>query len=393
MSLPSAVASPARMLLGAILYCFFFGAFYAWSVLVVPLEAALGVSRTTISSGYSVSIVSFTLAVLVSDRALPLASSAMLAAGSCFLGAIGLIGAWLAASLAGILIGYGVILGFANGFGYAVALHIIATSGIRRTGLATGAVVGAYAAGGVLLSPVFQAALTRLSPFETLGGFGLVMAIVGLATGWLLKSAPASAATPARAAAAPSETPARDQGERGLIARLWAGYVLGAFSGLMAVGHAAPIIVSLGGAEATAVLGPSLISLGNGIGRLCAGFLADVIPLRLILAGAPALTGASMALMLILPVPAAALLALASIGLAYGFMATCYPVTVARLFGAERRARVFGRVFTAWGVAGLSAPLIAGAVFEATGSYATAFAIALIAAAGSAAACWLLPRA
>ena len=38
--------------------------------------------------------------------------------------------------------------------------------------------------------------------------------------------------------------------------------------------------------------------------------------------------------------------------------------------------RVYGRLFSAWGAAGLTAPLIAGALFDWTGSYTLALAVA-----------------
>jgi MFS family permease len=66
-----------------------------------------------------------------------------------------------------------------------------------------------------------------------------------------------------------------------------------------------------------------------------------------------------------------AVVALAVSGIAYGALAVAYPVAAARYYGAERTATVFARIFTAWGVAGVTAPLAAGALFDATGSYAT----------------------
>ena len=37
----------------------------------------------------------------------------------------------------------------------------------------------------------------------------------------------------------------------------------------------------------------------------------------------------------------------------------------------ERTSAVFARIFTAWGVAGVTAPVAAGALFDATGGYGT----------------------
>ena len=59
-----------------------------------------------------------------------------------------------------------------------------------------------------------------------------------------------------------------------------------------------------------------------------------------------------------------------------GGMAATYPAAVAIYFGVARTALVYGRVFTAWGVAGLVAPGIAGYLYDTTGGYTLALALA-----------------
>jgi MFS family permease len=78
------------------------------------------------------------------------------------------------------------------------------------------------------------------------------------------------------------------------------------------------------------------------------------------------------------------LVALALVGFAYGAVIAVFPPVIAGLVGMEAYPRVYGRVFTAWGCAGLLAPLVAGYAFDLSGGYgmalALAFALALIAA-------------
>ena len=71
------------------------------------------------------------------------------------------------------------------------------------------------------------------------------------------------------------------------------------------------------------------------------------------------------------PGPAVAVGALAVSGIAYGALAVAYPVASARYYGADRTAGVYARVFTAWGVAGVTAPVAAGALYDRTGGYGT----------------------
>ena len=55
-------------------------------------------------------------------------------------------------------------------------------------------------------------------------------------------------------------------------------------------------------------------------------------------------------------------------------------MAVAARFGPARFAKVYGRVFTAWGAAGLAAPWIAGALYNVSGTYTVALVLAACAA-------------
>jgi OFA family oxalate/formate antiporter-like MFS transporter len=68
---------------------------------------------------------------------------------------------------------------------------------------------------------------------------------------------------------------------------------------------------------------------------------------------------------------------LAIAGFAYGAIIAIYPVAIAACFG-EDGARAYGRVFIAWGVAGLLAPWCAGVIYDARGEYDLAMLIAAL---------------
>ncbi|MCW5770581.1 MAG: MFS transporter, partial [Rhodospirillaceae bacterium] len=109
---------------------------------------------------------------------------------------------------------------------------------------------------------------------------------------------------------------------------------------------------------------------------LGAGLLADLVPARRLLVAAPLLAAAGLAALALAPSLGLALAVLATTGLAYGGIAATYPATVAIYFGVERTGIVYGRVFTAWGAASLIAPGIGGYLFDETGGYASALALA-----------------
>jgi OFA family oxalate/formate antiporter-like MFS transporter len=62
----------------------------------------------------------------------------------------------------------------------------------------------------------------------------------------------------------------------------------------------------------------------------------------------------------------------------YGAFIAIYPTMIANIFGKEHSAWAYGKVFTAWGFAGLSAPLLAGWLYEQNDSYNIALLIAAL---------------
>jgi MFS family permease len=76
--------------------------------------------------------------------------------------------------------------------------------------------------------------------------------------------------------------------------------------------------------------------------------------------------------------PMTALLGLGIVGLTYGATIATFPAAIANLFGVARGIRIYGLVFTAWGVAGLIAPWIAGILFERSNNYTSALLLATV---------------
>jgi OFA family oxalate/formate antiporter-like MFS transporter len=74
--------------------------------------------------------------------------------------------------------------------------------------------------------------------------------------------------------------------------------------------------------------------------------------------------------------PIAAIVCLGVIGFCYGALIAVYPYTVALAFGPRLSAQAYGRVFTAWGAAGLAAPWLAGYLYDSSGNYYAALLVA-----------------
>jgi MFS family permease len=360
-------------LAGAALLNGCFGTLHAFSVLLAPLEQALGASRGAVSLIYATAIVMITVAVLVSHRAFARVAPAFLALALGVVGAVGLAVAALAASTASAWLGYGVLFGLADGLGYALAIERAAAAWPARRGLAVGIVTATYAGGAALAAPLLAIAADSGGATAALLWLAAVLLLSCAVSAALFRSAPFAPPTFSRQASAP---PALDR-TQGL---LWCGYLAGAMAGLMVIGHAGGIMAAIGGEAGQVALGAAVIAIGNGLGSLAGGWLADRWPFRRVLVSTALLSAAGVMLLMLAQAPGQALSALAAIGFAYGALITVYPVAASGFYGESAGPRVFGRVFTAWGVAGLAGPWLAGLMFDATQGYGAALALAAAAA-------------
>lgn len=341
------------------------GTFHAWSVLVQPLQDELHASRSTVSAVYALATVVFASSMLLEPAVHRRLPAVVLGAGSALLATAGLALAALP-SEAAVFAGYGVLFAAANGLGYGLAVHVAATVG-SRSGATAGVMVAAYALGGTVVAPLLSVAARDASIAAAFLGLAGLMAVVGVVQIVVLGPAERVIPRPHAGAAVGFRVLARDR----VFWLLWAGFLGGSAAGLVVIGHGAAIVASLGGGAAALTLGASLAAAGNGVGRLGAGRLADRVSVRGVIVGGSALAAVALLGLAAGPGPLVAVVALAVSGIAYGALAVAYPVAAARYYGARHTAAVFARIFTAWGVAGVTAPVAAGALFDATGGYGT----------------------
>ena len=364
----------ARTAAGAVLIAFVLGSLHSFSVLIEPLELRLGASRATVSLIYSVATLALICGVFVCGRLLERFGPAALALVSALACACGLVLAGVGSSLVLLFAGFGILFGFANGVGYALSIERAGVAWPGRKGFLTGLVTASYCGGAIVFSKIFAIWAVPQSYHVGLYVLAGVIAVTGLAACRLLLGGPKRITPQARSRA---WNPSRYQAE---IIQLWLVYFLGVMAGMMALGHAAAIVSAKGGSLVTMTAGAMIVSAGSAIGSISCGWLADRLsPFRL-LTGCLALVCCSMLFLAVSVGPGAAIAGLGLIGIAYGTLITIIPVITAKNFAPEASLAVFGRVFTAWGIAGLVGPWLGGYVFDLTSSYSVAFLVAALAA-------------
>ncbi|MBT6091756.1 MAG: hypothetical protein HOH21_02865 [Acidimicrobiaceae bacterium] len=363
---------PTRSLAGCVLLSGVLGSIHAYSLFIESFESDLGVGRGEAGAPYSVALASLTLAVLVSHRLFRLVPGPLVVLIASGGAAGGLLLAASANSLAGVVLGYGIVFGAFNGLGYAFSLQRASESNPDRRGFALGLVTAAYALGGASTALVLDKHVAASGATSALRWLALAIAVTGIVTSALLAN---------------NDSPARGSSARlssanlRTLAPLWMAYLLAVLAGLMALGHAAAIVDDAGGPGGAAVVAAGLASASGGLWiALVADRTATDRLLRLLpLGSAIVLVVAAMASHGVV-----LMVAVAGIAFTYGALIAIYPLAVAQRFGQDGYSQAYGRVFTAWGTAGLVGPVGAGHLFEVTGSYRIPMFLAAAAAIGSA---------
>jgi OFA family oxalate/formate antiporter-like MFS transporter len=365
------------------------GSLYAWSVFVLPLEKEFGWNRAQTSWVYTIAIVSFALTFIVAGR-LQDARGPKIGA---FLGAVLVGGGFalcsLTTSLAFLYLAFGVVVGVGNGFGYAAPTPVASKWFPDRRGLVIGLMVGGYGAGSAIMGPLATSLIAAYgwrAAFRILGAIFFVMGLIGTA---LLRNPPpgyrpVSMGTARAGLSGTVEAPTSQMVRMPVFYFLWIAYALGTTAGQMVISQLVPFARSAGWSATIATLGITVGAAGNASGRILSGWLSDTLgrltTLRvMVLVSAiamPALFIGRTSSILFYPLVAA-------VYWCYGTQLSVFASTTADFFGLKYLGLNYGVLFTAWGVAGILGPFIAGRVYQLTGSYSGAFyaasALALVA--------------
>ena len=160
---------------------------------------------------------------------------------------------------------------------------------------------------------------------------------------------------------------------------LWLGYGSAVAAGLKLIGHAYGIASWLTDDPTIPKSAPVLVALGNMLGGFSAGSLADRLSSNRLLRWLPLFSCLGL-LVLISPFNTFSviiLVGLALVGYCYGALIAVYPVAISDIFSPTAAPRIYGQIFTAWGVAGLIGPWFSGWQFDRTGSYQSAILVAI----------------
>ena len=378
------------VVVGGVLMNLALGVIYAWSVFVAPFDADFGWTRTQVSVVFTIAILSvgswFVVAGFLQDRFGPRRVAAL----GGILYALGFFLASQTESLLWLYITFGAIAGAGNGFGYAIPIPVVSKWFPDRRGLAIGLVVGGYGAGSGIYGPVAREVLIPQYGWQgTMQISAVLFLVMTLAAAYLLRNPPEGYKPPAPAPAPapggapkPAAAPAGRDYTPGEMVRtptfylLWIAYCLGSAAGLMVISQLVPV-GEAAGLGAAAGLGLTIGAIGNTGGRVLSGWMSDSLGRLNTLRAMVLLSAVALPVFYLFAGQVALFyLLLVVIYYCYGTLLSVFASTCADFYGTRHMGVNYGLLFSAWGVAGIVGPVMAGRVFDATGDYQQAFFIA-----------------
>jgi nitrate/nitrite transporter NarK len=282
------------------------------------------------------------------------------------------------------VIGFGGLVGAGIAFGYSAATPAaLKWFPPARSGLVAGVVVAGFGLAPAYIAPLATYLISAYGLLHTMLFFGLsFLVIVSLLSMLLVPPLAAANATlnapPATVAnkVAPAELP-QSLLKQTRFWMLWVLYFIGAGAGLMVIGSISGLAKLSMGEQA--FLAVAILAIGNALGRVVAGMLADKFGRGRVLAGvflfqallmfgAATASQSSGALVVVLVATL--------IGFNYGANLAIFPSYTKALWGMAHFGVNYGMLFTAWGVGGFVMIKLAEVLRAQSGSVTSSFVVA-----------------
>ena len=344
-----------------------FGAAYSFAAFFRAFQQEFAASRGNVSAVFSVAaFLWFALGApggMLADRFGP---RRVTLAGVACLGA-GLIAAAFASSIAVLYATFSIGLGVGIGLTYVPSVGAVQPWFTHNRAFASGIAVAGIGAGNLLVPPL---AAWWIELYGWRGAY-LALAALCLTLGGVAAAVIDNRPGGQRRGAVPPP-PGATLGaalRSRLFWSLYATLLLPMFGCFVPMVHLGPYAVDAGHPEAVGVLLVSLIGLGSLIGRFGIGTLADRIGRIATLAWMFGGLGVT----LVVWWGSTSVWALGAVavvfGVFYGGFVATLPAVVMDLFGGRAVAGIIGCLYTAAGIGTLAGPPLAGAAFDAWGSY------------------------
>jgi MFS family permease len=353
--------SQFSFLIQSILLMLLLGSVYAWGVFRVEAEIAYQISASLSGLPYMVSLVSYAGAMLIAGQYMSKYRKLIV-----FLGVFLFVtGFWLSSivdEFNWLILTYGVFLGGGVGLLYGVPIYLVQRLFDKRIGLYSGLILMGFGLSNTIMTPIIVTLLSQQTIQETMRILGWISLGVFLLSLWpLLQTVPNEPKTKQ------TETSDIQTYDHASFRSLYVVYVLSLLSGLTIVGLSYPIGITNYQFDATFVtVSISIFSLLNGLSRPFFGGLVDRFGFfkvaffslfSLILSGLISLLNAGVN-------PTLYAISFGAFWFGLGNWMALMPLSIKTMFPKALFASLYGKLFTAYGLAAILGTVFSGAILD-----------------------------
>jgi len=380
------------IVIGAVMIQLALGAIYAWSVFTARLTDANGAYAFSASETawvFSAGLSTFAIVMVLAGRILPRVGPRMLSlGGGVLLGAGYILGGLFGESFWVQLLCIGIVAGAGIGLAYVVPISVCVKWFPDKKGAITGLAVAGFGFGATIwvkLAGSWFGGLLNITNVFGLPGVQSVFVIYGVALACLVVLGSFVMVNPPDGYVPAGWTPptsdkgdhegavefrARDMLRTRQFYMLWSVFMFASIAGLMVIYciklFGIDALEHRGVADAGAITGTAMAwyAIFNGLGRIAWGGISDRLGRRQTIILMSALQGVTMLMtyhvFISFGMVYGFIFAAALIGFNYGGAFALFPAITADYFGNKSVGSNYGWMFTAYGVAGLAGPLLAG---------------------------------
>jgi sugar phosphate permease len=364
------------------------------SVLIHPLEAEFGWTRTEIASAASLNLLLLGLFAPLGGWLIDRVGPRRVILGCLTATALGLVAVVFVQQLWQLIVVWGIVLGVASGITPALGASIASRWFVSRRGLAIGIMTNANAAGQVVYLPLLMMVIVASGWRSALLAMAAASAMILPAIWFWMRDNPAQLGLEPYRGIAPSDANQRripyargDIRPLSLVAAsevfststFWilsgCFFICGVTANGLIGTHLIPHAIERGIPQVTAAVAVGIMGGASFIGTTFSGWLVDRIDPRKVLATVYALRGSSLFILPYVSEPLGLFGFAVMYGLDWYASGPATTTIIARVYGPERVGRIFGLAFMFHQLGGAGAAIAGGWVRMEFGDYQYAFVV------------------
>ncbi|TEB14785.1 putative MFS-type transporter YhjX [Pelotomaculum sp. FP] len=361
------------------------GSGYAWSVFAKPVIAALGCTAAAAALAFTISNGVGPITMITGGRIQDKIGPKWVIFFGAFMFGGGVLLAGFSTSVSWLYMSYGVIMGLGMGIIYSCTVANTVKFFPDKRGLVAGLATAGYGCGSIIVPPIANSMIASMGILNTFKTLGIAYIVIIAVFSFFIQKAPDNYKPEGWNPPAPTATSTVSGVDKNwnqmlsdpMFYVLFVMLTAGAFSGLMIISQASPIIQEVTKVTpAAAAVGVSLLAMANTFGRIFWGAVSDKIGrypaliIMYIIAGAATLSLSSIASY------GTFVAAIMFVGFCFGGTMGIFPALTADMFGPKNNGVNYGIMFCGFALAGYLGPILAASIKASNGNYTMAFMIA-----------------